>query len=72
MERYVGVVKKAIMSMLMTKSWDVTMWTECLGSCMMGLRFAKIQSLGYSPFTICTGLEPRVPIIGVVRREYDV
>ena len=41
-ERYVGVVKKAIMSMLLTKSWDVTMWTECLGACMMGLRFAKI------------------------------
>lgn len=71
-ERYVGIVKKSIMAMLMTKGWDRTMWTECLGACVTGLRFAKVQSLGYSPFTICTGLEPRIPIAGTVIRDYAV
>ena len=34
----------------------------------------KLQSLGYSPFTICTGLEARMPIVGamVVAQLNDV
>ena len=39
---------------------------ECLPACLIGLRFVKLQSLGYSPFTICTGMEARIPIAGAV------
>jgi hypothetical protein len=49
----------------------------CLPACMIGLRFYNHKVLGLTPFTVCTGLMPRIPVKSwapddYVEFEFDV
>jgi hypothetical protein len=66
-ERYVGVVKQCLITMLSEDGKYYSEWIEVLPSCLMGLRFLQHKTLGFSPFTVIHGLIPRVPL-----RKYEV
>jgi hypothetical protein len=69
-ERYVSVVKRSIKAVLSERDLDITQWDECLPSCLIGLRFFQHKTLGLSPFTLCTGLVPRVPVKSQIDGDY--
>lgn len=61
-ERYVGVVKRALITMLSEGGVTVQDWDDLLPAILMGMRFLQQKVLGYSPFTVVHGLVPRVPL----------
>ena len=61
-ERYVAVVKRALKTVIHEFDWHVSDWKKCLPAVLIGLRFSQHRILGVSPFTVCCGLMPRVPV----------
>lgn len=55
-ERYVAVVKHAMIKLLSDKDRYFENWVELLPSCLMAVRFLTHRTLGYSPFTVIHGL----------------
>lgn len=57
-----GVVKRSVKAVLSQFDWGVDNWKKCIAPCLVGLRFYQHNVLGVAPFTVCTGLLPRLPI----------
>lgn len=66
-ERYVGIVKRCLITMLSEDDKYYSDWLEVLPACLMGLRFLQHKTLGLAPFTVIHGLIPKVPL-----RKYAV
>lgn len=66
-ERYVGIVKRCLITMLSEEGRYYHEWVELLPACLMSLRFLQQKTLGVAPFTVIHGLIPKIPL-----RDYDV
>lgn len=74
-ERYVQVVKRSLKTILSQYDWRMSDWLLCLPAILIGLRFYYHSVLGVSPYFVCFGREPRLPIkhhvSGEVGYSYD-
>ncbi len=66
-ERYVGVVKRCLTTMLTEDGKYFNEWIALLPAVLMGLRFLQQKTLGFAPFTVIHGLIPKIPL-----RDYEV
>ena len=66
-ERYVGIVKRCLKTMLSEDDKFYSDWLEVIPACLMGLRFLQHKTLGLAPFTVIHGLIPKIPL-----RDYDI
>lgn len=60
------------MSMLANDRRNVNEWDVCLPACLIGLRMFQHKVLGLPPYTIVTGLAPRLPVKHMLMREPNV
>jgi hypothetical protein len=58
----VGIVKLALTKILSEDGIYYEDWDAFLPTCLMGLRFLDHKTLGYSPFLVCHGTIPRIPL----------